>query len=342
MEGAMAKLYYVDANVLDDLARDHAKALGELHDLLRMSQSGMYGAPQRGWDHGAWWDVRTTLNGELTLLDQDRSALASRAARVRVVSVEAALRQWIESWLRPVYLYTGRVFMSSLDSIDKLSDKTRAAVIGVLFGFLRHGVPGLAMLGLKVYMSGGKVIVAGSPLLRFLSGVGAATRMNPSTFAGKVLGGARGLAIQLPFDAVVYGVQNWVLYGKEGMGKVVTATAADVVFKTALTVTIVAGATALGVSASPVLVAAGAGIAAGLIVDFVRKTDGYKAFIADPVKFAKDTGGAILDVGRETVNEAVDTATTAISTAGKAIDDALDSTIKRVTKPLDTVASWFG
>lgn len=115
MEGTMEKRY-VDANVLEDLSRYHARAQDELQDLLRTAESGMYGAPQGGWDQGAWWEVRTTMGSELSLLDQDRWVLADRAGRVRTVAAEgtlpwlkqlwaaiAGVRQRIEStvaWLR--------------------------------------------------------------------------------------------------------------------------------------------------------------------------------------------------------------------------------------------------
>jgi hypothetical protein len=335
---------YVDANVLEDLARNTASTRGDLQALLNSCEWRVNAAPRRGWDQGAWWNVRSTLSGELTLLDQDRSALASRAARVRVVSVEAALREWIESWLRPAYLYTGHLFMDSLNRIDELGDEGRADLIGNLGLVLKYGVPAVAAAGLqRHFTSAGLVAVKGSHLLRAVSGVWGADVMKPSTFAGKVLGGPRGMLIQVPFDAIIYGAQNWALYGEEGMGKVATATATDVILKFAIGAVIAAGVTALAPAAPALLVTVGAGMAAGFILDhWIRPTAAYKAFIDDPVKATKDFGAGIVDGGGKIVSGAADAIGSTVSGAAKAVDEALDSTIKKVTKPLDTVASWFG
>jgi len=93
----MAKRY-VDANVLDDLARDHARTEGDLQSLLNSSEWRVNTAPRRGWDQGTWWDVRNTVKSELTHLDDHGRELVNRANRVWEVARERKLRELRELW----------------------------------------------------------------------------------------------------------------------------------------------------------------------------------------------------------------------------------------------------
>lgn len=95
----MAKRY-VDANILDDLANNTSSSRGDLQEVLSMSGWRVNEAPGRGWDHGAWADVRSTIRTEIRLLDDDTRSLRDRSRRTRTAASERALWEWVMSWER--------------------------------------------------------------------------------------------------------------------------------------------------------------------------------------------------------------------------------------------------
>lgn len=318
---------YVDANILEDLARNAGRTRDDLDSLLRMCEARVAAVPSRGWDQGAWWDVRNTLRLELGLLDNDDRALLNRAGRVRVVAAERALLEWLEDHLmRPLYIYSGQLFSDGLKAVAKLSEGERARLISMLFKL--EGV-----------------LVRGA-------------MWEEPVLLGTQLGKVVGVTTAGVLTVVSSAVQNWVLYGKESVGKVVAATAIDSAILVPYAVVGAIGVTAiLGCAATaPVwLVVAGVGIVTVTTVvltdwvgDRLRSESWYKATIDSAGKAIDqraqrlaDLGGQALDTAGKVVDGAVDTAAGMASSAGRAVDGALDSAIEKVAKPLDTIESWF-
>jgi hypothetical protein len=123
----MVKLYYVDADILESLARDHARTRDDLKALLKSCEWRVNGTPHRGWDTGTWGNVRSTLGNELGLLEDDRRALGSRAAVVREKARESVLAQ-LKGWLESIW-HKAKAKVET--AVDHLAAIAEAAIIGI-------------------------------------------------------------------------------------------------------------------------------------------------------------------------------------------------------------------
>ena len=88
---------YVDADVLEDLARSAGSARQDVQGLFSKCQGRVTAVLRGGWQ-GTWDDVRNTLGSEMTSLEDHGRELVNRAARVREVAKERALQELRELW----------------------------------------------------------------------------------------------------------------------------------------------------------------------------------------------------------------------------------------------------
>lgn len=125
----MSSIRYVDADVLTGLANQTAGTRNDLEEALSLAVGRVNNAPHRGWDYGAWWDARNTLQTELGLLNDDRRALTSLALRVRVAAAVRALLDWMKSWVAPpAYMAAGAALAQSIGKGLQLSSTWKAVV----------------------------------------------------------------------------------------------------------------------------------------------------------------------------------------------------------------------
>ena len=141
---------YVDADVLEDLARHAGSARQDVQGLFSKCQGRVTAVLRGGWQ-GTWDDVRNTLGSEMTLLEDHGRELVNRAGRVREAARErvlqelrelwgaiAGLRKEIEStaaWLKGFWEKWERSFRNSVlpDPLPRLQPGPGAA-IGALVG----------------------------------------------------------------------------------------------------------------------------------------------------------------------------------------------------------------
>ncbi len=93
----MGSFRYVDADILDQLAKDCWSSRDGVAAALARCEGKVNGTPRRGWDTGAWDDIRNGMRGEISVLDVDHRALALRAGDTRVKAAVAALMEWLAS-----------------------------------------------------------------------------------------------------------------------------------------------------------------------------------------------------------------------------------------------------
>jgi len=93
----MGSFRYVDADILDRLAKDCWSNRDGVAAALSRCEGKVNGAPRRGWDTWAWDDIRDGMRGEISVLDVDHRALSLRAGDTRVKAAVAALIEWLAS-----------------------------------------------------------------------------------------------------------------------------------------------------------------------------------------------------------------------------------------------------
>lgn len=336
---------YVDANVLENLAGDVNRTESEVQDILNSCTWRVNAAPWRGWDQGLWWDTRHTLNNECWLLDDDRRALLRRADRTRVVAQQATLPWW--SGIASL-LGLGKQFA---DSIDEIVDRH-------VFEWLQSG-SGEVLDVAAMLIHGG--------LLHAHEWLSFAKQDLDIVLMAAVL---KKLTLAHPYAHVLLDVPLTFLvnYGEYGgdLQKTAAATIADTALKLSVALLAVGAAAVIGATcpvtlpALPIVFIVSYTMA-GLVVDeWIDQTAPYKAFVNDPVKATSDfgkwvgsgigqaangIGQSVSSVGRTTrtaVEDAGEAVRGAVGKAGKGVDKALDSGIDAVTKPFDTLESWFG
>lgn len=334
----MAKRY-VDANILDDLANSTSSSRGDLQEVLSMSGWRVNEAPGRGWDHGAWADVRSTISTELRLLDDDMRSLRDRARRTRTASAEVELMRWLEGgWA------TTRHELPQF--IAEVGKKAFEEVVSRQLALFALRQISLGMTANNLWS------VSGPGMWRMLSDLGAAKTLRPDTFFARL--GTRFAAKLLVGTAVttIFAfMENMHDYSKEGLAVVVSGTLIDTALLVGCSTVIGAGlvlaAPALGVGLAGVATTLAVGLAVGWAIGKVRETGPYKemvrksgAALNEVGKYASDIGTNAMNTAKTATKYAAGGLVSAIS-AGKRIDAALTQSISAVTKPFDTVGSWF-